>query len=88
MIPLPAPIRNAIGRFLKDISTTADGESFDVIRVTVILAGLAFVFCAIWDCVVNRHFNGLEVGGGFGTMAGGAGFGIGQKVKDEPPVSN
>lgn len=84
MIPLPEPIKAAIGSFLKDISTTRDGESFDVIRVTLILAGLAFIFATIWDVVVNKHFNGFEVGGGFGAMTGGAGVGIGQKQKDEP----
>lgn len=84
MIPLPESVKAAIGTFLKDITTTRDGVSFDVVRVTLVLSGLAFVFCAIWDCTMNHHFNGLEVGGGFGAMSGGAGFGIGQKIKDEP----
>lgn len=73
--------------FLKDITTTKDGESFDVIRVSLIIAGLSLIFLAAWDVIANRtHFNALEFGGGIGTLLGGAGLGIGAKRKDEPDV--
>jgi hypothetical protein len=84
MIPLPQGLKDGIAKVLKDISTSRDGESFDVIRVTLIFGGLAFVFCGVWDVIVNTHFNALEFGGGLGAMAGGSGVGIGAKAKDEP----
>lgn len=76
---------NPIVSFLKDISTSRDGESFDVVRVGIIVSVAALLFLTGWDVIANKaHFAALEFGGGVAAILFGGGFGIGAKVKDEP----
>lgn len=73
--------------FLKDILTTKDGESFDNIRVGLIVAVLATVGFTGWDVIANRqHFNAVEFATGLGALFAGGGLGINLKAKDEPDV--
>jgi hypothetical protein len=71
--------------WLKDVLTTRDGESFDVIRVGMVLSCATLLGLAAWDVVVNKNtFNALTFGSGVAALFAGGGVGIGAKAKDEP----
>lgn len=68
-----------------DLVTTRDGQSWDVIRVGMIVGGISLIGLSAWDVVANKTaFNALTFGSGLATIFAGGGFGIGQKKADEP----
>lgn len=76
---------NVLLTILKHVSTSRDGESYDVIRVGMILSGAALIFLAGWDVIVHRAaFDALQFGTGVAAILFGGGAGIGAKRKDEP----
>ena len=71
--------------WLNDVLTTRDGESFDVIRVGMVLSGAVLLGLAIFNVVANRQpFDALNFGSGVAALLAGGGAGIGMKAKDEP----
>ncbi|MFN3582792.1 hypothetical protein [Phenylobacterium sp.] len=76
---------NVLLTILKHVTTTRDGESYDVVRVGMILSGAALIFLAGWDVVAHRaSFDPLAFGGGVAAILFGGGAGIAAKRKDEP----
>lgn len=76
---------SAIASFLKDVLTTRDGVSFDVIRVGMVASGAAFIGLAAYDVIINKQpFHGLEFGPGVAAIFAGGGWGIAKKKVDEP----
>lgn len=72
-------------QILKDILTTRDGESYDVIRVGMVVGGTSLIALSGWDTIVNRNpFHPALLGAGLAAIFAGGGFGVGAKVKDEP----
>lgn len=70
-------------RALRDLVTTK-ADDFDVIRVGMIIVGLALVALSGWAVVVNKQpFDPLQFGSGAAALFAGGGVGIGAKVKDE-----
>ena len=61
-----------LGRVVKDMATTADGETFDAGRIIgygLCLAGCCgFVFCAIWSVIHDTKFDMQSYGIGFGAL--------------------
>lgn len=71
--------------WLNDVLTTRDGESFDVIRVGMVLSGAVLLALAIYSVVINKQpFDALQFGSGVAALFAGGGAGIGMKAKDEP----
>lgn len=70
-------------RALRDLVTTK-ADDFDVIRVGMIVIGLALVLLSGWAVIVNHQpFDPLQFGSGGAALFAGGGVGIGAKVKDE-----
>ena len=64
--------------------TTADNTAVDVIRVGMVVSGVALIVLAAVDVIVNKQpFNALDLGGGLACVFGGGGFGLAAKSKDE-----
>ena len=71
--------------FLKDLTTTKDGESFDVIRVGLIVGGTSLIGLSAFAVIVNKQgFDPMQFGTGLAALFAGGGLGIGAKRKDEP----
>ncbi|MFN3573640.1 MAG: hypothetical protein ACK4TR_08945 [Phenylobacterium sp.] len=78
----------AILTILKHVSTTRDGESYDVVRVGMVLSGAALILFTGWDVIAHRAaFDPLNFGAGVAAILFGGGAGIGAKRKDEPDPS-
>lgn len=72
-------------KWATDLVTTKDGQTWDVVRVGMILSGLAAIGFAGWDVVVNKaHFACIDFGGGMAALFAGGGAGINLKRRDEP----
>lgn len=72
-------------QFLQDILTSRDGESFDVIRVGMVLSGAWLLGLASFAVIINKQpFDPLAFGSGVAALFAGGGLGIGAKRKDEP----
>lgn len=73
-----------LSRLILNSVTTADNSAFDVIRVGMVVSGLAIVGLSAWSVVVNHQpFDALSTGGGLAAVFFGGGAGIASKSKDE-----
>lgn len=73
--------------FIKTSLTEADNESFDIFRISLALAMLAFIVLAAYTTFHTGSFDMIGYGTGFGALLGGGGIGIGVRAKMEPPFS-
>jgi hypothetical protein len=70
-----------IGKFLKDILTGIDNETFDNGRVICLLSYFVYFTMALGSIIVNHPWSALDFAGGIGTM--GVGFGLHLKLKQD-----
>lgn len=74
-----------LSKVLKDITTTANGETFDVIRIGTMIVTLAYMGLEIANIVaLKQPFNAAEFGTGIAAVYAAAGAAIGMKKGDEP----
>lgn len=71
-------------KVLKDISTTADGATFDNIRISSTVAVIALICLSAANLYAQRTFDALAFGGGVATVLAATGAAINLKKKDEP----
>lgn len=72
-------------KVLKDITTTANGQTFDNIRISSLVVTLAYValtFVSIF--YLKQAFDPATFGAGAGAIFAAAGAAIGLKKGDEP----
>lgn len=66
--------------------TTADNQAIDVIRVGMVLSGLALIVLTAVAILVNHQpFDPLAFGSGLAVIFAGGGVGVMAKSKDENP---
>lgn len=67
-------------KFIKDLLTGPDGQTYDVVRVAFAGAVLAFLGLAGADVLIHHlPFNPIAYGTGFGALSGGSGAAIAVK---------
>ena len=72
-------------KVLKDITTTADGQTFDNIRISSLLATLAYIAMSVANVFVLKHdFDPTAYGTGAAALFAAAGAAIRLKQTDEP----
>jgi hypothetical protein len=64
---------NAMISFIKGMLSDPNGVPDDA-RIMAVIACLAFVFCVVWRTVVDKTFDPLTVGAGFGAMFAATGL--------------
>lgn len=71
-------------KVIKDCLTIANGEDYDVGKITGI-GGIAIFFTlTIADFCIHKHFDAIAFGTGFGGMIAGLGAALMLKHKTEP----
>lgn len=81
-------------KFIKDILTENDGQSYDITRVAIALVTLLGIPTLLWGSIYStlnpdKHFDAQGVGIALGSLLAGicaAAIGIGQKQKTDQPV--
>lgn len=71
-------------KLIKDILTGIDGESYDNVRVYMLLGVLTYVGCTVWHLYDENVFEFVNFGTGLAAILAGGGAGIGLKAKTEP----
>ena len=74
-----------IYKFLKDILTGLDGESYDVGRVLLVVAFLVGLGLTVYCTIVQIPFNLEQYGIGIGSLLMGGGGALLLKARTEPP---
>lgn len=78
-----------ISRFIKDIVTERDGESFDIARFLWVLGTLIFLGLVIYTTImVPASFSMMNFGIAFGGILTGGGAAIKIKETTEQPMAN
>lgn len=78
-----------VSRFIKDLLTERDGESFDMARFLWVLGTLIFFGLVIYTTVlIPASFNMMNFGIAFGGILAGGGASIKIKETTEQPMAN
>ncbi|OHD24198.1 MAG: hypothetical protein A2Y38_24920 [Spirochaetes bacterium GWB1_59_5] len=73
-----------MGKFVKDLLTGIDGQTYDEIRVGI-AAALGTLIATVVTCLVQGNPVDLQAFGiSAAAILGAGGFGIGQKAQTEP----
>lgn len=77
-------------KFLKDLLTERDGETFELSAVLAAFTVLAFVGMAVWKMWTTHQFDPVSYGTGASAIIGGGGLSrlFKGSVRDYTPVSN
>jgi hypothetical protein len=76
---------NAVERFLTNLFTGLDNQTYDIARVLWAVSCLALIFYAGWGVIVNKQaFNAIDFGGGAAGVLAGGGIGVASKMAAEP----
>jgi hypothetical protein len=75
-----------MSKFLKDVMTGIDGESYDIGRVTCFFSFLVYFGLAIGGMIYNHTWDPLNFSTGAGAMAVGFGANLKLKSDTEPKV--
>jgi hypothetical protein len=76
-------------KFIRDILTGADNETYAISRIIVLSGAIAFIGLAIYDVVIQGHrFDAQNYGIGFGGAMTGLCAGLSFGAKAEPPAKN
>lgn len=70
--------------FLQHILTGIDNQTWDIGRVGFALAVIAYTIAMLWMAIQYKQFNAVDIGGGYGAIAGGFGALLKLKEKSEP----
>lgn len=68
-----------MGRFFKDILTGVSNQDYEISRVLSLLAVLSYIVYSGFHLFVNKTFDPLNYGAGFGAILLAAGFGTAAK---------
>lgn len=72
-------------RWVRQLTTSRDNSTPDVIRIGAMLLGAQFLGLAAWDNLMLSHqFDALNYGGGAAAILTATGAALGLKRKDEP----
>lgn len=71
-------------KFIRDILTGIDGQTYDSIRVGIAVALSTAIGAVITQLVKGQPVDLLAFGGAVAAILGAGGFGIAQKAKTEP----
>lgn len=71
---------------VKHCATGIDGETYDVMRIGLMLGIIALIVFTGYHLLVNKQFDPSGLGISLGSLLGGSGAGIGLKAKTEPPA--
>ena len=69
---------------IKHSLTEEDNETYDLFRLSLAIAMIAFVGLAIYSVIKTGQFDMVGYGTGFGALLGGGGLGVGMRAKFEP----
>lgn len=78
-----------IGRFFRDILTGTSNLEYEISRVLSLAAVMSYILYSGFHLFVNKTFDPLNYGGGFGAILLAAGFGTAAKdrAKNEAATS-
>lgn len=72
-------------KILKDITTVANGQDYDLGRIAILVGVLAFIILSSISLIFkNQLFNAADYGIGLGSILGGGGLGLKFKHETEP----
>lgn len=71
-------------KFIRDILTGIDGQTYDNIRVGIAAALVTAIGAIITQLAKGQPVDLLAFGGAVAAILGAGGFGIGQKAHTEP----
>jgi len=71
-------------KFIRDILTGIDGQTYDNIRVGIAMALATVIGAAVTELVKGQSVDLLAFGGAVAAILGAGGFGISQKANTEP----
>jgi hypothetical protein len=78
---------NEIKRFILDLFTEDDNQTWCIARVSAFTALVSFIGMGIAHVVMNHQFQPSEYGVGIGSLLGGAGVLIGGKAATQKDVA-
>lgn len=71
-------------RQVKQVLTGRDNETYDIGRISLFIASMAFLVFTGYDLYLNKKFDAQAFGLGFGSMSAGAGALLKLKENTEP----
>lgn len=81
-------MRRTLKKVLKDCATGIDGETYDVVRVLVILACVELLILQAKYLFITHEFSAQDFGVGFGAILAAGGAALGFKERTEPRPAN
>lgn len=78
-------ILEMISKFFKNILTEIDGESYDIMRISLFLGSLGMLGMALISVLKSGVFNATDFGAGYGGLmaAGGSGMAVRGKFETD-----
>jgi len=73
-------------KFLHDILTEPDNETFCIIKTMAAVGTFAFIALGITHIILNHTFDFMGFGTGLGALMGSAG--VGAKLKKDTPIAD
>ena len=77
--------QETVVKVIKDITTVANGEDYDLGRIALLIGIIAFIILSIYALAIkSQNFNAQDYGIGLGSLLGGGGLGLKFKKDTEP----
>ena len=73
-------------KFLHDILTEPDNETYCIIKAMAAVGTFAFIALGITHIILNHTFDFMGFGTGLGALMGSAG--VGAKLKKDTPIAD
>jgi len=75
-----------VPKFIHDILTEPDNETYCIIKIMAAVGTFAFIALGITHIVLNHTFDFMGFGTGLGALMGSAG--VGAKFKKDTPIAD
>jgi hypothetical protein len=76
---------NIISKVLKDITTVANGNDYDLVRIAILVGIIAFIILSFYALIIkSQPWSPQDYGLGLGAILGGGGLGLKFKQNTEP----